>query len=1474
MSKINAIRLINVNYNHNAIHVSDETLHINGQSTLISLQNGGGKSVLVQLLTAPFVQKRYRNTKERPFYSYFTTTRPSFVLVEWLLENGAGHCLTGMMVRKNQNLESDENLDIISIISEYQAPCYQDIHHLPVVEHKEKEVSLKSFAACRELFESYKKEKLNKFFCYDLNNQAQSRQYFTKLAEYGIDYREWQNIIKKINEEESGLSKLFVDCKDEKGLLEKWFLDVVENKLNKDENRMQSFRSILEKYITAYSENMTKIEQREKLQKFLQELEPVQEQGEKFLAATEYSDQQLELILAYINELQRLVSVNQEERIACQEELDSLHKKLMRLAYEEYSTRYYELVDQEEKLIATRDTQQERLTELENKAKSLQRQLNIYSCARQQERVNEDELDLKQANQELDVLRHKNKELEPERDFIGYVLRQNCERSLQNTKETYSIKQTENIACAEEQEQVRSEQRQVQERLDALNSEKGSLAKSVQAYNDIENDFCKKWKVALQRNMLGAYEAGALELVGAQIAKTHVEAKQGLAKCQEKQLRLKSSIQELERRLQDLNKEINANNIELVVQKQNKASLDELLAKRHALLKYLQISEVQLFEQEKIAKALELKLAEIDSIKSKLQQDLLAVQKKQESLQTGRTLELAPELVNLLEQLGIPLVYGMEWLKKNGYDEAQNLKLVEEHPFLPYSLLMTAKDLAVLEQAQKAIFTSFPVPIIVRESLYKPVGQVITNGLLKGEKIFFLMLFNNNLLNEEKLKELLRQLVVEQEQLKKTIALRKEEYDTYQGKYEELKQQSFTKAGYNKLVQVVAELQEQSVSLQRMHDEAKQKKQRTEKDLEAKNQMIIDLGKAINRLEQQQEDFHGLSVKYKQYMLDLEHQQECLSKLQQLESRKEELQKTSRALEKRSKQILGELKDIDHKLQNLENEFNLYSSYKQVKMPKGFAVSILSDMDELKMRFEVITKKASSDLKNLNNKRTSIIKRVRTSQKDLSDDAHRFGLKPEDWYGVRYNQANVIAFTQEKEEADQEHKVTNRALSESKANLAVVEDRQKQLVRDLEKECAQSQPLPKEVLVSKDFAALRGQLRVQEHNNKELLGKLNAQGQMLRENIGALGAYKDDDRQASWQGREKFAEFGAEELRHFTTKLQKEYKNSLEQKKLAKDNLEKKLQEMQNFLTVHAMQDDIFAKSLASLQKLADTASSFLQQLNTIVQSLLTKVEKLKADLEFIEQEKQQVINLLEDYVKAVHKEMGTIDHNSTIKIRDRAVKMLELKLPVWDANASVYHISIKNLLEKFTKQGLELLQQHQPISEFLGRYLTTRNLYDEVVGFCNVKVKLYKIEAQRELAISWREVARNSGGEGFLSAFVILSSLLYYMRRDETDIFADRNEGKVLIMDNPFAQTNAAHLLMPMMDMAKKNNTQLISLTGLGGDSIYNCYDNIYVLNLVASKLSSVRYLKGKHLLGEDAEVLSLSRVEVTNEGEMPSLF
>ena len=287
MSKINAVRLINLNYNNNAIKISDETFHMNGESTLLSLRNGGGKSVLVQMMTAPFVHKRYRDAKDRPFESYFTTAKPTFILVEWVLDRGAGYVLTGMMVRRSQSMEEGqrENLDMVNLISEYREPCAMDIHHLPVVEKGNKELTLKSFAACRQLFESCKKDSSCQFFYYDMTNSAQSRQYFEKLMEYQINFREWESIIKKVNLEESGLSSLFADCRDERGLVEKWFLEAVEGKLNKEKNRMREFQSIMGKYAGQYKDNQSKIRRRDTIRLFKEEGMRIEEKALQYLEA-------------------------------------------------------------------------------------------------------------------------------------------------------------------------------------------------------------------------------------------------------------------------------------------------------------------------------------------------------------------------------------------------------------------------------------------------------------------------------------------------------------------------------------------------------------------------------------------------------------------------------------------------------------------------------------------------------------------------------------------------------------------------------------------------------------------------------------------------------------------------------------------------------------------------------------------------------------------------------------------------------------------------------------------------------------------------------------------------------------------------------------------------------------------------------------------------------------------------------------
>lgn len=64
-------------------------------------------------------------------------------------------------------------------------------------------------------------------------------------------------------------------------------------------------------------------------------------------------------------------------------------------------------------------------------------------------------------------------------------------------------------------------------------------------------------------------------------------------------------------------------------------------------------------------------------------------------------MELSEELLKMLKDLEINIVYGMEWLQKNQNSEECNRELVRQHPFLPYALIMTSEDIEKLQGAEK-----------------------------------------------------------------------------------------------------------------------------------------------------------------------------------------------------------------------------------------------------------------------------------------------------------------------------------------------------------------------------------------------------------------------------------------------------------------------------------------------------------------------------------------------------------------------------------------------------------------------------------------------------------------------------------------------------------------------------------------------------------------------------------------------------
>ncbi|MDE7030130.1 MAG: hypothetical protein K2P63_09155, partial [Lachnospiraceae bacterium] len=486
-------------------------------------------------------------------------------------------------------------------------------------------------------------------------------------------------------------------------------------------------------------------------------------------------------------------------------------------------------------------------------------------------------------------------------------------------------------------------------------------------------------------------------------------------------------------------------------------------------------------------------------------------------------------------------------------------------------------------------------------------------------------------------------------------------------------------------------------------------------------------------------------------------------------------------------------------------------------------------------------------------------------RKELERLSRKYGLAQQDWQDVRYD---------EKEETHQEilledrrgkWKVKDRQWNDEDKETAVCQSRISTKKKDMLEKCGAQEPLAKEEIRTTEFASAINQIHFHIKHIEDDIRKVDQRLKALGENLSTLAEYEDFVCRHEPQWETDISQLGTKELRDFQGRLLRDYRNSKEECARKKSRLTACLYKM---IQKDIYQEDYYRKPIESMLSLTDSAALTLAQLDTTLQSYDSQMEKLAVDISLVEKEKGRITELLGEYCQDVHSNLGQIDGNSTITIREKAVKMLKLQLPDWAEQEGMYQLRLSDFLDELTTKGVEILEKNENPQEYFGTRITTRNLYDSIVGIGNVQIKLYKVEAQREYPITWAQAAKNSGGEGFLTAFVILSSLLYYMRRDETDLFADRNEGKVLVMDNPFAQTNAAHLLKPLMDMADKMNTQLICFSGLGGDSIYSRFDNIYVLNLVASNLrGGMQYLRGDHLRGAEEETIVSSQIEVIGQ-------
>lgn len=1457
MSKISKLRIVNLNYNNNSFKVNDELFYLNGENTMFNLRNGGGKSVLVQMMMAPFVNKSYRNTKERRFESYFTSSTPTYILVEWELEQNSGYVLTGMMVRKKEVTSDDsskDKLDIINFIYEYNEENDYDIKNIKVVDIKGNKKIVKSFGNTKKLFDDLKKNRDLKFNYYDMNNSVYARRYFTKLQEYKINHKEWETIIKQINMKESGLSELFNNAKDSIGLVKTWLLPNIENKLKKDGDRITNYRKLLESYIKQYKKNKSNIDRKDKIELFKilsEELFNIAEEGiNNILEKDKIENTIINLIKNIENELKYKDEIN----IDIENKIENLIKKIKELEYEDISIKIYKKQDNKNKLQEKLDFIKDQIDEYGVKEQQYRREKKVLECAKLNAEYLYNLKKLKEYNFKLEVLRKESKNNEDEVNDLGFSLKSIVEEELKKLEDEKITNIINKKECEENKKCIVESLEKDRKFTEKLNEEKGSFLSKIDSFNKLEKNFNEKNTFNISRNIQGEIDKSKFIEIKQNILEEKDLLEKNLKKLQDEILKTEKELKENINEKDRIKQEQIKNDNKLEYEKEKFKEFENDIEKRKQILKFLDLS------YEKVFNTKEIKL-EFNKRINIFREELINIREKRNKiendinkLKTGKILDMPKEILKKLEEKDIKIIYGMEWLKKNGNSIKKNEEIVKNNPFIPYSLIMEKREMKILENELVDFFTSTPIPIIDKEELENEILKKSGNFIfMKGVRFF--IVFNNKLLNEQELLNIINEKENEIIILDEQIKLKKEFIKLYEEKIELLYKSKLTLELYNSVKKDIFNINE----LLKVINESKLEIERCistlENNLKEYNTKKEDILEKINNNKESLEDFINFELKYNSYIKNKETLIEIKEKISIIKDNIKNNEKERENLEINIINISKIITRYEYLKEEKLTELAEYSSYKKGNIIK-------QDKDDLIAKFKALTIDITSKEEDIKETIKEHNYKCKEIEEELIEIETAYRIEKKEYRAELYNKYKMKEIEKEIKNIKKDKEDLNASYNSTDKNIAVESNNLQNLYARLKEKYNKELPKEKEFLIEKNFKDEINLINLSINDLKNKKKYIENELSILRISLESLSEYKD------LKIREEIKiEINIDDLSEYIARLKKELLKINKEERDIRSKIAYKIidiEKMEEF-----KDDPLFKDPIENLKNTSRNPKAFKEQLETTIFAYTSIVEKLIEDIDLIKKEEEEILNSLLEYIEEVHLNLSKIDENSSIEISGKRLKMLNIEVKDFEENRNIYKLKLKDYIRNIRDRGLEALEKNEYIEDIISNNINIIKLYDEVISISSINIKLYKIEEDKQRKITWEEVAKNSGGEGFLSSFIILSSLLSYIRRDENDIFRRTESGKVLLMDNPFAQTNSAHLLKPLIDIAKKSNTQLICLTGLGGDSIYNRFDNIYVLNLVNSSFKSgVRQLKSKHIKGEEEpqEIIS-ARLKIEDQ-------
>lgn len=1479
-TSINKIRIVNLNYNSDHNRINDITITLKGKDTLLSMANATGKTTMIHAILAALMHRRkvtYKSGNTRGSMRSFLSqkmSRPTVVMLEWNVDDlTIIHGYVAKMIR-SQDTEKGKDIDmsyfILSVDNEAQLFPFS-VENVDVTEKDEGGSLVKTSTEIKKLFSKYAKDPQFEFFdVYNANTSAND--YFNKLKALGIpSWEVWEEIVKRVNSSESNLSDFFQDSHTSLSLMKDFILPKVEKKLKArldagGEKTIEALQVETRDYIEQYKDHQKEIKTQEIVthcKELLEDLVPsAKNYVERFNNAKQYSGHMLYLSQTIHHKVDALEASLKEAQNTSEE----IKSKITYKNYSKYSALYYTYDREYDALMRKSDALYEEMTSIEKKIEDHKREIGLLGVVESYERYTDASRELETAKTENENILKDVASLKAQANYLGSLLKDYYGKQKEELEERIDSYKETITKCNEDIKAHQKRLREIEKNQLEIISQKATTQASTKVFVENVDHFNKRGDFTLTQNIFDMYDDHQFETIKEQLQKKGVDLRDqresldaSLKSLEEKksegqssQTNYELSLQKKQYQLKDLNEKLD--------------QVEEIMALRLDLLKYVDLDDRYVFDKEAIMEAYQ---AKVNGFKEDLR---IANEKKNDleeqfnAIKTGQSFRASSTIEKALKRMGIEPSYGTQFLKENTlFTEEQKMAFVKKHPMLPYSLLVQKEDLERIKR-RIDLFVDEPVSFFAREDITSDGNDShwITadgdSGLIyyhQNEKLFSKDWVDTQ---TKALREKINQVTDQIKDIEENEAFFTDKLNTI--KYS----QEISEEDYHNTKRLIKLTEDQITEDQKSLETLLADLEAIETSIhEQKDQLTVNQKDTENHKDLTKE-FMSLYEKKDEYAKNLSALHELEDQIEALSRQKEKANKLISDNEALRASTQSAYNSAQSEYLEVKSNYQRYEHYVSSKQPEGLEVP--DDYEKMKG--------VLAGLENVMNKRTSgaeeelkkATKRFTSEKKTFEDTKGRFTKKyeteGEEWTTLHFDQERLDSLEDENEVLDKDLKSSNHELRRVSNEATKAKTNQEHALARI-KELGYGEVLEEAKIIKEDYDEV---IQTYEEDLKTCMHQIEtlrkesldfekvgmkidqslSEDVFVKNHVSTAVALEDD-----------LSESSASDISGIAKSIERQYNDHLraalsEKKKLLKscdENMSIEPKVGTNYFTIIKEEiNQVFgAHENEKHHKWADV---IVDTIDEAINRVDERLENARRQLSSVMAAKQTLTDNLLRYCDEVHKEIKKIDRNSLMMLREDEPekKMFEIVLPSSHSNMELKDRPERPLISEYLDEMIDHCLHDEKMAKdeeksYVDQKISTPHLFAHVYCRDRFGIKVIKIDndQMRGQTLAWED-APASGAQGALISFTIIVCMMNYLSLDESEkLVKNRSKGSVIIIDNPYGELSTEPYLTIFSKMAKNNHIQIISFSALTDQSITNKFDVLYTLKLFETR-------NGKNLL------------------------